>query len=769
MFHVARLTGAAGLVWTLATVPASSGQPPVPPTPPPATSASPSQEATPEEVSPAEHRRRVLDAEDARDASPAGIAPILEALRSKDNETRRIAVRALGRFERPTLLATIAPALVDPAPAVRAEATNAMAQTTVAGGDLGLASDLLLAQAERESHPLVRGALALALGRLPYKDAEAVRGAERAIVATLRPAPSAEAPARSNRDIPAERIQFAPPVTLLGGLRGLESLARLQAKTYPLEPATITLLKELAVAWRSALARSEGGPTAEAASRLRRLALASLVSASGADATTISTAFGDADEQVRRLAAQAAAAAEPLDTKLVERAVRDQGPTVRTAIVQALARREHPSTCGYAGLLLRDPDPHVAIAALDVAARACVGNTAAVGPIAAMASRLAPPPLPDVGRVTNETPTRGPEPTTYGVQFRGQRQPTWHLPAHALVALAQLAPDQALQRLDKFVKDERWQVRMYAARAAGLARAADALTSLAEDKHDNVREAAIAGLRQVKGREADEIFVAALERRDYQLLMTAAQALEGTALKAEASAALLEALDRVTAEKRETSRDARKALLTRLAETGTPTLAARLSPYVKDFDPVIADLAASLASKWTGSPVKAAPQPLPRAARPSATDIEAMSATRVVFTIRDVGQFEIKLLATEAPLNTWRFLRLARERFYDGRTIHRVVPNFVLQGGSPGANEYVGDGPYTRDEVGLQSNLRGTIGVSTRGRDTGDGQIYFNLVDNMRLDHTYTVFAQIEKGIEVMDAILEGDVIEDVDVIGGRR
>jgi cyclophilin family peptidyl-prolyl cis-trans isomerase len=136
--------------------------------------------------------------------------------------------------------------------------------------------------------------------------------------------------------------------------------------------------------------------------------------------------------------------------------------------------------------------------------------------------------------------------------------------------------------------------------------------------------------------------------------------------------------------------------------------------------------------------------------------------------VRDVGRFEIRLLPNEAPLNAWRFLRLARQGFYEDLTFHRVVPNFVIQGGSPGANEYMGDGPYTRDEVGMQSNLRGTLGVSTRGRDTGDGQIYVNLVDNLRLDHTYTVFAQVERGEDVIDAILEGDVIEDVQVMGGK-
>ena len=110
-------------------------------------------------------------------------------------------------------------------------------------------------------------------------------------------------------------------------------------------------------------------------------------------------------------------------------------------------------------------------------------------------------------------------------------------------------------------------------------------------------------------------------------------------------------------------------------------------------------------------------------------------------------------------------MRLGREGYYNGLTFHRVVPNFVLQGGSPGANEYMGDGPYMRDEVGLRAHRRGTLGISTRGRDTGDAQIFINLVDNPRLDHQYTVFAEITAGMDVVDGILEGDVIERIDVL----
>ena len=141
-----------------------------------------------------------------------------------------------------------------------------------------------------------------------------------------------------------------------------------------------------------------------------------------------------------------------------------------------------------------------------------------------------------------------------------------------------------------------------------------------------------------------------------------------------------------------------------------------------------------------------------------------MAVARVVLTVRDRGTVTIRLRPDEAPLNAFRFLTLAESGYYTGLTFHRLVPGFIVQGGSPGANEYSGDGPFSRDEVGLLSNLRGSIGVSTRGRDTGDAQFYVNLSDNVRLDHTYTVFAQVEAGMDVVDAIVEGDVIEKVEI-----
>ena len=122
----------------------------------------------------------------------------------------------------------------------------------------------------------------------------------------------------------------------------------------------------------------------------------------------------------------------------------------------------------------------------------------------------------------------------------------------------------------------------------------------------------------------------------------------------------------------------------------------------------------------------------------------------------------LELYPDEAPLTVAQFVSLAESGYYEGLTFHRVVPNFVLQGGSPGANEYVGTSRYIRDELGRRIHERGTLGISTRGRDTGDSQIFINLVDNYRLDHNYTVFARVTDGMDVVDRIQEGDVIEKI-------
>ena len=86
----------------------------------------------------------------------------------------------------------------------------------------------------------------------------------------------------------------------------------------------------------------------------------------------------------------------------------------------------------------------------------------------------------------------------------------------------------------------------------------------------------------------------------------------------------------------------------------------------------------------------------------------------------------------------------------------------MIQGGGPGANEYIGHPRFFRDELGTVPHARGTVGMSTRGHDTGDAQWFINLKDNLRLGRDYTVFAEVVEGIEVVDGILEGDIIPEM-------
>jgi len=324
----------------------------------------------------------------------------------------------------------------------------------------------------------------------------------------------------------------------------------------------------------------------------------------------------------------------------------------------------------------------------------------------------------------------------------------WRRPAHALVSLARVAPERARRELPRFVSHPAWQARLYAARAAKILGDDNALATLRQDPHPNVVGEALV---------TPEDALAVVRSDDYGLLVTALELLKGWK-DPSAAPALLETLSWLSRKKVRTSRDPRRLLLERLRELEGVRLAGRLEYLLQDFDPAIAALAAEIL-KVEAPQTRFAPDPLP--SRDFLLGLEGAKAT---VKMREAGSFTIALLPEVAPLTAAQFVKLSEAGYYRGLTFHRVVPNFVIQGGSPGANEYVGTPGYIRDEVSTLSHERGTLGISTRGRDTGDSQIFVNLVDNFRLDHHYTVFARVVEGMERVDAIQEGDVIEEIRV-----
>jgi cyclophilin family peptidyl-prolyl cis-trans isomerase len=332
----------------------------------------------------------------------------------------------------------------------------------------------------------------------------------------------------------------------------------------------------------------------------------------------------------------------------------------------------------------------------------------------------------------------------------------WRRASRALVSLAKTSPSSARKHLQRVADHDIWQARVYAARAAKILGDGNVLKRLVGDSHPNVVAAAL-----VDPKDA----VRALGNEDYGLLMDATGLLEGWSEGVSAVPHLLDALDRVAAEKRATSRDPRRRLLARLRDFGDEAMIPRLQPLLSDFDPVVARLAAEIISEKSGKSVTAKTRRMKTKPLPPQSFIDGLQGARARIKMKESGTFVFELFPEEAPVTVATFAQLAEEGYYNGLTFHRIAPNYVLQGGSPGANEFVGTAGYIRDELGLLSHERGTLGISTRGRDTGDSQIFINLVDNFRLDHNYTVFARIIEGMDNVDRIQEGDVMEVVEIL----
>ena len=228
-----------------------------------------------------------------------------------------------------------------------------------------------------------------------------------------------------------------------------------------------------------------------------------------------------------------------------------------------------------------------------------------------------------------------------------------------------------------------------------------------------------------------------------------------------AASVLLAALSRLTALGTDTSRDARVAIVQRLAAVLPAARGGELFSYASDYDPRVRAAAVATITKIIGALPTVTPRPQYRYPLQPA-NLNALPTTARI-TMADGATIDLELLVNDAPVTIARFATLARGGHYNGLTFHRIAPNFVVQGGSPGANEYVGVSRYMRDEIGAH-HVRGAVGISTRGRDTGDLQLFIDHVDVPRLDHEYTVFARVVAGMQHVDRMLEGAQMRTVTV-----
>src|SRR5258706_16228701 len=488
-------------------------------------------------------RLALLLAEDRRAPTAADLQTLRTGARSSDAQTARIAIRALGRLERPALIPDILPGLRHALPEVRSESANAAAQAArgwakdetakIPAGAPTLASVLssLSARLDVEDEPSVRAAICESIGRLPYRSAEQAALAEAALVEQAR--------------------RFDGITDRLGVAKGFEAFVRLTRTFRPASRAAIATIRKLfgmADAPVSADGASSGGSAARRPrepdplrdARVRRLALESLIAADAVDDQVVAQGVADADSQVRRLSMLAVSVTGRGGATL-SKGLDDMAAMVRFEALRAVRERAADQVCAAAMTLQNDSDAHVSLLAIDLLAQ-CGSSGEAVTSLENTVNDLSQAGSP-----------------------RG-----WHRAAHAIVALASASPARAAAALGQFVNSTNRQLRTYAARAATVLNERDRLEKLARDEDANVVEAAVDGMVKVAGHAGDAVYLAALSRTEYQAIRAAARALDGSPETDVAVSALNAALERLVTENHQNSLDVRAAIVSTLTALGSP-------------------------------------------------------------------------------------------------------------------------------------------------------------------------------------------------------
>ncbi|KAA6436720.1 peptidylprolyl isomerase [Dyadobacter flavalbus] len=137
--------------------------------------------------------------------------------------------------------------------------------------------------------------------------------------------------------------------------------------------------------------------------------------------------------------------------------------------------------------------------------------------------------------------------------------------------------------------------------------------------------------------------------------------------------------------------------------------------------------------------------------------------------ITDKGTMLIEFYDEDAPATVKNFVDLSKKGFYDGTIFHRVIPDFMIQGGDPTGTGRGGPGYKIKCELngGNQYHDRGVLSMAHAGRDTGGSQFFIchGRRNTAHLDGNHTCFGKVVEGVETVDLIRQGDKIQKVTII----
>ena len=130
------------------------------------------------------------------------------------------------------------------------------------------------------------------------------------------------------------------------------------------------------------------------------------------------------------------------------------------------------------------------------------------------------------------------------------------------------------------------------------------------------------------------------------------------------------------------------------------------------------------------------------------------------------GEIVCELFAKDKPKTVNNFVFLAKDKFYDGTKFHRVISDFMIQGGCPQGTGYGGPGYKFEDEIRGTTNKHkvGSLSMANAGPNTNGSQFFITHVETGYLDPKHTVFGQVTKGQDVVDSVKQGDTITSVTI-----
>lgn len=504
----------------------------------------------------------------------------------------------------------------------------------------------------------------------------------------------------------------------------------------------------LLAAWRfrqpvepAAVARWLSHPDAEVRWRAA-YALARRPMARGTEA--LAPLAGDVDARVRSFVARALTAA-PADStplgaaqarEILLRLSTDFDRGVRVNAIRALGTHTTPDVSTALVRLLGDADPQVALTAAESLARQGTSAAVAAEPLRALALDssacvgLRSAALAAVGKVSSAGAS--------STASRLIRDPSWRIRAAAGRALATAGP-QGRAEMETPLRDA--DPRVVAATVEGAVAAAgdstvrirDLLVDALGHPDVGVRTAALGGLVRLRDPATLPLLLDAFARAQADTLNDAAlAAVEAlAALKSEAAA---------------------RSFLTRFPRSADALVRLRAvgafgdSAVVRAWGPALPVETGRTAADYL------------RVVRERVVPALSGERPRVRITTSR-GDVVAELFAADAPLTVESFLSLARAGYFDGQEWPRVVPNFVIQGGDPRGDTSGGPGYAIRDEINRHPYDRGTVGMALSGPDTGGSQFFITHSPHPHLDGGYTVFGHIVEGMDVVDAILQGDRI----------